>query len=939
MIDNANVFNLQTTLEQAVIYHQEGQLPEAEQLYRSILQVFPLHPDANHNLGALAVQVQQTSAGLPHFKIALEANSGVAQYWSSYVEALIYCGHSTDAYAVLAQGQRRGLRNDIIHALLIKLAALSNSGATAVFPAPIRELSLNNTVFNGAPNQREMDTLMILYHQGKFIELERLARALMEKFPEHGFGWKMLGGALLQQGFSIEAIMPMRMAATLLVDADSYYNLGVAFQGMYHNKEAEASYRQAISINPDYAEAYSNLGIILKEQERFDDAIFCYRQALEITPNFAEGHCNLGNVLRELGRLAEAETSYFRAIEINPDFVEAHSNLGICLKEQNRFVESEASCRRALKLRPDFTDAHGNLGAALQGQGRFAESEKSYRRAVEITPESADLHFNLGVVLQNQRRYAEAEPSYLRSLQLVPGLTKASNNLATILNILGRFSEAEIVCRRALELAPEHSEVCVNLAITLKALGRSSEAELSCRLAIKVNPDSAAAYSNLGNILQDQGRHIEAEQSYWRALEIRPDWELVFDNLLFGYIYQPEKSVEEIALAYRRYDAQFGLPQFNSTPHTNVRDPVRRLKIGYVSADFRTHAVAAFIEPVLSSHDKSVFEVFCYSNHARHDAVTEKIKNHVDHWRLCVELSDDRLAECIRADGIDLLIDLSGHTADNRLLTFARKPAPVQLTYLGYPGTSGLSAMDYRITDGYADPLEGLEYYSEKLLRLPDSLCCYRPVIDMPEVGPLPALKNGYITFGSFNNSSKVDNNAIVLWSKILLSLPSSRLLMVTIPEGERRETIARQFEAAGVTRDRIDFQGKLLTPQFHKLFQQVDIALDPLLMTGGTTTCESLWMGVPVIVMKGKRFIHRVGYSFLCSAGLARYAAKTPDEYVQIALAAAADIQGLAQLRAGMREQLAVSALMDQAHFTRNFEKILREAWHHWCTTEPMNA
>jgi protein O-GlcNAc transferase len=256
----------------------------------------------------------------------------------------------------------------------------------------------------------------------------------------------------------------------------------------------------------------------------------------------------------------------------------------------------------------------------------------------------------------------------------------------------------------------------------------------------------------------------------------------------------------------------------------------------------------------------------------------------------------------------------------------------VQLTYLGYPGTSGLSAMDYRITDGYADTLDSTEYYSERLLRLPDSLCCYRPAPAMPELTPLPALRNSHITFGSFNNANKIDEAVIRLWTTLLLALPSSRLMMVAIPQGERRARILQQFEAAGVISSRIDFHGKVPPMEFYQLLGQVDLTLDPLLITGGTTTCESLWMGVPVIMLAGQRFIHRVGYSFLCSAGLTQYAASNQEEYIQIALTAAADIPGLARMRVHMRERLMLSPLMDQGRFTCNFERVLRDVWRHWC-------
>ncbi|MDO8653798.1 MAG: tetratricopeptide repeat protein [Undibacterium sp.] len=932
---NAAPVSAETALQQAVIHHNAGELKEAEELYRSILQTLPLHSDANHNLGVIAVQVKQVAAGLPHFKVALEANPSVAQYWLSYIDALIQCGQTKMAREVLAQGQRRGLQGDVIKPLLMKLAAMQNATTSTAVELPIQQNFSISSDLNAGPNIQEMDTLLALYHQDRQAELENLARKLVEKFPHHGFGWKMLGATLLHQGRSIEAIEPMQKAAVLIADADSYYNLGVAFQGLYQSNEAEVSYRQALKINPEYADALSNLGTILKDKGLLVDAAVCYRQALKIKPAFADGHSNLGNILKEQGLPKEAEASYRRALEIRPDFAEAHSNLGIVLKEQGLFSEAEASYRRALEIKPDFTDGHCNLGATLQEQGRFLEAEISYRRALEISPNSAEVHFNLGVVLQNLRHYVDAMASYRKALELMPSLVKASGNLAATLNILNRFSEAEIICKRALEFDFNYAEVHNNLAIAFKGLHRMSEAEASCRQALQVKPDFAAAHSNLGNILQNQGRNTEAELSYRRALEIQSDLQIAFDNLLFTQLFQPKKTAEEIAIECRKYDSQFCLPHLKMlSPHLNNNDPSKRLKIGYVSADFRTHAVATFIEPVLINHDKTAFEVFCYYNHALTDDVTERFQAHVDHWLDCSGLNDDQLADRIRSDGIDLLIDLSGHTAGNRLLTFARKPAPVQLTYLGYPGSSGLTAMDYRITDSYADVQDSSQYYSENLLRLPDSLWCYHPAADMPEVSSLPALKNGFLTFGSFNNTNKVDQDSIDLWALLLLSIPKSRLLMVTVPEGARRQWLVQQFATLGIGEDRLDFQGSLPAHDFHQMFHRVDLTLDPMNVNGATTTCESLWMGVPVMTLAGNRFLSRAGFSILSACAMEEFAASSPELFIQIAQKLAADIPQLAQLRAGIRAQLAASALMDQARFTHNFEIALRGAWKKWCSS-----
>ena len=358
-----------------------------------------------------------------------------------------------------------------------------------------------------------------------------------------------------------------------------------------------------------------------------------------------------------------------------------------------------------------------------------------------------------------------------------------------------------------------------------------------------------------------------------------------------------------------------------------------------MSADFREHAVAHFLLPILEHHDKATFEVYCYSSWPWADTTTERIRSCADHWVPCKDLSDDQLAERIRADGIDILVDLSGHTAENRLLTFARKPAPVQITYLGYPGTSGLSAMDYRITDALADPAGSDAFYTEKLIRLPDSLCCYRPAHHMPDVAPLPALHNGFVTFGSLNGFAKVNDDCLRVWAEILKAVPASRLLMLTVPEGLARERLVEKFAALGIPAGRLDLFGKFPSGEFYKMFQRVDIALDPFPVTGGTTTCETLWMGVPVIVLAGQRFVSRVGYSFLSAAGLGHLSTASIDDYIRTAVNLAADIPALAKLHDRLRPQVAASPLTNAAAFTRNLEAAFRHTWKNWCASQSDDA
>ncbi|MDO8653796.1 MAG: tetratricopeptide repeat protein [Undibacterium sp.] len=697
----------------------------------------------------------------------------------------------------------------------------------------------------------------------------------------------------------------LQLAETLLKmmpdNSAALHLLAVIFCRQGHYEFALDPLERAIEIESDVTDYHYQLGIAYAQLKRWNDAVNCFRKAVKLSPSLTSAHNNIGSMLRELHQLDDAANAFQRAIHLKSDYLLAHHNLGNLYCEQKKFLLAEQCFRNALALNPGYVDAHHGLAKVLENQGKVNEAVACYLALLASGDHTVSTYNNLGNIYAQQDQYDEAVALFAK----------------------------------ALDIDPKSAETYCNLGFTYVMQGKLGDAIETLGRAIRLKPDLAMTHLNLSGALGSLSRYEEAIALLRSFMAINPNDFEIHSNLLFLSQFVDSLTPSNLFNEHLQFSERFEMPYKGLwRSHDNSQNPRKRLKIAYISADFRSHAVATFIEPVLAKHDKSEFEVYCYYNHPRHDAVTVRIQSFADHWVPCLNLSDDQLAERIRQDGIDILIDLSGHTGGNRLLTFSRKPAPVQMTYLGYPGTSGLSAMDYRITDCYADPKGAEEYYSEKLIRLPDSLCCYQPVVDMPEVSPLPALANGYITFGSFNNGNKIDQHAIALWARILVALPTSRLLMATIPEGDRRVWIAKRFEEEGVASNRIDFYGKLPAREFHLLFQKVDIALDPLLITGGTTTCESLWMGVPVIVLVGQRFIHRVGYSFLSSAGLSHFGVLTKEEYVRIALETAADIPRLAKLRDSMRAQIATSPLMDQTRFTLNIENAYRQAWVTWCNS-----
>jgi protein O-GlcNAc transferase len=582
----------------------------------------------------------------------------------------------------------------------------------------------------------------------------------------------------------------------------------------------------------------------------------------------AEGHFNLGTALAEQGKLDEAIAAYRRAIGIKPGYVEAYSNLGTVLAGQGKFDEAVTVYRRAIGIKPDYAEAYYNLGTALAGQGKLDEAIATYRRAIGIKPDYAEAYYALGAASAGQ----------------------------------GKLDEAIAAYRRAIGIKPDYAEV----------------------------------HHGLGNALTGQGKLDGAIAAYRQATGIKPGFSRAFSGLLFGLNYDDKSTNEDLFAAHREWDERYGqrVPRF--TAYTNDRDPARRLRIGYSSPDFHQHSVAYFVEPLLREHDRQKVEVFCYAEVTRPDLVTTRLQGLADHWLVTVGLSDQRLAERIRTDGIDILVDVAGHTADNRLLVFARKPAPVQVTWLGYPNTTGLKAIDYRLVDAVTDPIGQADAWaSETLVRLKGGFLCYSGSRDGPEPTSAPCLTTGTVTFGSFNNPTKVSTATFDAWAKLLSRLPQARLILKgkSFADAATRALFFARLGERGVVADRVE-----LVPwrpgiaEHLALYHRVDIALDPFPYNGTTTTCEALWMGVPVITLRGHRHSGRVGASLLTQIGLTDLIANSTEEYVEIAVALAGNPGRLDELRRVLRPRVATSPLCDEGAFAAKMEAAFCTMWQHWC-------
>jgi predicted O-linked N-acetylglucosamine transferase (SPINDLY family)/predicted SAM-dependent methyltransferase len=596
---------------------------------------------------------------------------------------------------------------------------------------------------------------------------------------------------------------------------------------------------------------------------------------------------------------------------------------------------------RALAQEGDSAALQYLLGCVLEDVGRGGEAQAAYRKALELDPGHAKAANNLGCLQELSGQLDEAAKSYGRALQADPKLANALYNRANLEKQRGRFKAAEGDLRQALALEPRadwHS----NLGEVLLQQWRLDEAEASQRAALALEPDSARAWFGLGNTLMLLSRADEAEAAFRRAIEIDPDLAEAHGNLLLCLHYRKGDDAtllygEHLAWARRHAD---GLRQPAGFAAIDRR-PGRRLNIGYLSPNFHRHSVASFFEPLLAAHDRTHFRVYCYSSVERPDEVTARLRGLSDAWRDLRGTTGDAAARLIREDRIDILVDLAGHTGGGRPLVFARKPAPVQIAWLGYPNTTGLAEMDYRLTDAVADPPgkagqpgDTDRRHTEKLLRLPQGFLCFMPDPASPEPGALPALAAGHVTFGCFNNFAKITPEMIAVWSRLLEAAPRARLLLKAhaLGNASARRGVLERFASHGVPAERLTLHGPEDSIEGHLArYRDVDIALDSFPYNGTTTTCEALWMGVPVVTLAGKTHVTRTGASILKQLGHDEWVATTPDEYLAKALALSADLEKLRGVRQGLRQRMRASPLLDGAGFAREVEAACRKAWSGW--------
>ncbi len=639
------------------------------------------------------------------------------------------------------------------------------------------------------------------------------------------------------------------------------------------------------------------------------------------------------------GHLQESENICNDLLKEDQNHSEALYILGAIAHRQGCCDKAVSYFNRAIGVNSSNSRYYLGLGIVQNQQGKFEAAIRSFKKSLKINPDIFNTQYNLGTVFLRLNRFDSASRCFRKAVQLNPNSVSALNNLGLSLINLGSFDEAETWFKKSITIKPDFMGAYINLGMMLTRQGKLTEAVYHLKKATALDSNHPQAQHALAVALLNQARVDEAMIWFKKSLQEKPDAAVTHSDFLFGMHYQDRIDPIALFLHHLLWASQHAAPSNKYQLFTNDRSSHRRLRIGYLSPDFRDHSVAHFIEPIIASHNRLTFEIFCYSNVQNPDAITEHLKGISDTWKDISSLSDEKAAEMIRADGIDILVDLAGHTANNRLLVFANRPAPIQVAYLGYPDTTGLPAIQYRLTDAWADPPGRSDLLSsEEPVRLPKGFHCYVPLLETPPVNALPAIENGHITFGSFNNGRKITHTTISLWAEILSLVPDSKMVIKSkaLTDPETAAGLQKRFRENGISPDKIRLAGRTESKYKHlDLYNDIDIALDTYPYNGTTTTLEALWMGVPVITLAGETHISRVGKSLLSHLNLADLIAESSENYINFAVSLAGDIERLKTLRAGLRNRLTASPLMDSARFTQSLEAVYRKMWQQWSLSE----
>ena len=816
-----------------------------------------------------------------------------------------------------------------------------------------------------------------VHQSGQLPQARELYQAILNGDPQNAGAHHFLGMVEHQAGQNPQAALEHFQTAVSLDPGQGFYwiNFANLLKDMGRPDDAERAYLRAVELLPADPVPHYNLGHLYQLWGKWPQALAFYRKSVDLDAGFFPGWNKLAATHLRLNQVAEAEHAARKAVELAPDQAAGWFHLADCLGRGKDWAASRAALEKSIQLQPVFPEAFNNLGMAYKelglkeeavrcyqtalaqdpsmadpciNLGRFAEDAGDLERAfgwltkaLQVEAHSPQAHFAMGNFMVKMGREQEGASHLRQAVTLKPDFAEALNNLGNVLLSLKQHEEGLEAFQKAIATRPDYHEAYANLGNLHREAKFPDLAEEALLQSIRLKPDFAAAHSNLGNAYFDQGKIDQAIASYKKGIDLGQDDQEFVPNYLFALNYSVNLSAAEIGAEHRRLCSQkFDNLGSNAPPHSNTRDPGRRIRVGYVTPDFWMHPVARFMLPLLQHHNKEGFETFAYYTRLLRDGITDECKKRVDNWRDTHGKSEEELAALIRRDQIDILVDLTMHSRDCKPGLFARKPAPLQVSYLAYGGTTGLEAISYRLTDIHLDPPgQPTPGFHEEPLRLP--VCWWNfqvppePHVRMPEVQPPPCLKNGYITFGSLNNFVKVNPVTRLAWARLVASVPGSRLLL-HMKQSRVRDEVLGFFEKNGVSSDRITIIGYQDGPSYIRTYGTMDIALDPFPFAGGTTTFDALWMGVPVVTLAGDRPVGRGGLSILATLGRPEWVGHSIDEYIEVARKLASSPDQLAAIRQGLRVEIQNSPLMDSPRFAREVEKHFREIWRRWCGEGP---
>jgi len=780
------------------------------------------------------------------------------------------------------------------------------------------------------PQSGTLEVAISAFNAGRLGEAEDICRDILGKDERCAKAWHLMGKMAALQG-DLEVAGEFASLACDLESQNVEFAIELA-EVFLRKKELEFAEQQvlrALEISPDSPEGLVLLGRIFAEKEDKTASLKAFQDALRLRKDYAEGLSHYAMALQKFGRGKDAISQIRKACALEPESVEFQTNLAILLEQNARFVDALAAYGKAARMNSNVAFVWFRQGKLLNGLRRYAESIPALEKATSLPGQLGDYHYEYGLALHMSKRFQEALVHYEKALSMGYNTAALQCNRGVIYKDLRKGGDAIMAFHAAVKMDPLNVSYLNNLGAAALELGLNSEALECFEQAVQKNPKLPTARNNIGNLLKDRARGMDALPQYRKSMELNPDDRDAPSNYLLCHMYIPDMDPMLVFEEHKKWGISTTKkipPAFKFKP----RDAATKIRVGFLSADLCHHPVAHFIEPIFRGYDRERFEFVAYGDQRKSDEFSARFAKQVDLWRETSSCDDQTLARLIHEDRVDILFELAGHTAYNRLGVFALKPAPVQVSYLGYPGTTGLPTIDFRITDAFADPHRTTEYlHTEKLIRVPECAWCFEPDASAPEVELLPASRNGYVTFGCFNNMAKLNPFLFQTWAEILLRVPGShlRLKARTLTDDGVRKELKSYFTERGIEEGRLDFFGhtrKIFEHLGH--YHSVDIALDSFPYHGTTTTCEAMWMGCPVVTLAGKTHVSRVGVSLLSAVGLQEFITNTQEAYIEKTVALAAQIDRLQELRSGMRERLRQSVLMNEKRFVQGFETALME-------------